>query len=124
MKVFYPLLLLALSLLSGCVTNDLKVVDALHRGMTVREARSTVESFGFKRSLREVRPSGGWASEDPQHPLPNLPGRAKYQEEQLAIRISEIDYYPVGHGLMGLGMLFLFYDSHMRLAHYYRYQIN
>ena len=92
--------------------------------MTAREARSTVETFGFKRSLHERRPSTGWASEDPQHPLPNLPGRAKAQEERLGIHFSEVDYYPVSHGLMGFGMLFLFYDTHGRLAHHYRYHIN
>jgi hypothetical protein len=39
-------------------------------------------------------------------------------------RVSKVEYYPVYHGILGFGQLFLFYDEDRRLASFYRKQIN
>ncbi len=50
--------------------------------------------------------------------------RAAAQEARTGKRISLVEYYPVGHGLLGAGELFLFYDEAGHLINFYRYQIN
>ena len=116
------LLLLGALILPGCVTNDFKVVDALHTGMSKEEAHATIASFSFQREQALVRPKSGWP--ESEHTFTDLPGRAHAAESQLKKMISSAEYYPVGHGLFGFGQLFLFYDEQDRVASFYRRQIN
>lgn len=120
---FTPKLLLVFCtlLLCGCVTNDFKVVDALRAGLSKEEARATIASFGFERSQVLERPASGWTSDGT---FTNLPSRAHVIEERTKQKIVTAEYYPVGHGLLGAGQLFLFYDEGGRLVKFYRYQIN
>ncbi len=106
----------------GCVTNDFKVVEALRRGMTQAEAEQTVASFGFRKEQASTRPEGGWPPSD--NTFANLPGRARAMEKKLQKGIERAELYPVGHGLLGAGLLFLFYGADGRLMEFYRYQIN
>jgi hypothetical protein len=108
-------------ILSSCDTKDFIVLDALHAGMSQKEARATIASFSFQRDKFLDRPSSGWASDQTST---DLPGRARAVEERLSKRIATVEYYPVHHGLFGFGLLFLFYDGEGRLVHFYRHQIN
>ena len=54
----------------------------------------------------------------------DLPKRAAAVEERLQRRIGSAEYYPVTHGLLGFGKLFLFYDENGRLVEFYRININ
>jgi len=122
MKTAGKLFLVFLALMvSGCVTKDFKVVDALRAGLTKEEAKVTIASFGFERSQILERPGSGWISDGT---FTNLPGRARAIEERTKKKIMTAEYYPVGHGLLGAGQLFLFYDQDGRLAEFYRHQIN
>ena len=38
--------------------------------------------------------------------------------------IERAEYYPVFHGMLGYGQLFLFYDAGERLVEFYRVNIN
>ena len=123
MKLLIKLNIIILSILIvSCVTNDFKVVDELQKGMTSKEARSIIASYQFERAEILTRPESGWPETDGT--FTNLPGRAKVTESTLNIEIKSAEYYPVGHGLLGFGQLFLFYDNNGKLAYFYRRQIN
>lgn len=119
------ILVIALTLLgAGCVTGDFKVVDALKVGMTPTEAEQTIASFGFKRTVALSRPEAGWPGERGGS-LEQMTGwRAGEQEMNSGIRVSTVELYPVYHGLLGYGELFLFYGENGRLAYFHRHQIN
>ena len=107
----------------GCgESNDFKVVDELSEGMTREQAGKTIESYGFRRELSLSRPAAGWPHTDES--FDELPVRAKQVEEELSTTIEYAEYYPVHHGLLGFGQLFLFYDESGRLVKHYRRQIN
>jgi hypothetical protein len=108
--------------LNGSYGNDFKVVDALKTGMTRNEAASTIATFSFHLEQSADRPPTGWTESD--RTFTDLPGRARKEEIRLGRRINVAEYYPVSHGLLGAGQLFLFYGDDGRLAHFYRRQIN
>ena len=116
------LLVLMMALLPACVTNDFKVVAALRVGMTQDEARSTIASFGFQRDEALSRPESGWPESGKD--FTNLPVRAHWIEREQKARVAIAEYYPVQHGLLGFGQLFLFYGTDGRLMKFYRRQIN
>ena len=116
------LLVCALSLLSGCVSADFKVVDALKAGMTDAEAQSAIATFGFSRGDRLSRPSSGWPDE--RTDFTALAWRAGRIETEKKEKVTAAEYYPVHHGLLGSGQLFLFYGEDGKLLEFYRYQIN
>ena len=117
-----PLAIVCAFCLAGCVTNDFKVVDALQVEMDRKEARTTIGSYGFE--VKEIleRPIEGWSKNDDT--FTNLPGRAKYVEERSGKIVKVAEYYPVGHGFLGFGQLFVFYDSEEKIVDFYRRQIN
>ena len=115
------LLAFALLIAAGCKTNDFKVVDALHKGMSQEEARATISAYGFERREFLTRPRDGWSS---VQTIMNLPKRAAAVEESHRLSVGSAEYYPVGHGLMGFGELFLFYNLEGRLVEFYRHNIN
>jgi len=107
---------------TGCVTNDFKVVDALRPGMNQAEAMETIASYGFKREAAKTKPSGGWPEEDGT--MSNLTGRALAMETKILKNIETAEVYPVHHGLLGYGLLYLFYDANGTLVEFYRRQTN
>ncbi len=109
-------------LLTGCVSNDFKVVDALRVGMNQTEARATIQSYGFESVEHIARPSDGWPKERAN--APESAWRARKVEEHGKEEVSLVEYYPVHHGLLGFGQLFLFYGKDGRLLDFYRYHIN
>lgn len=109
--------------LSGCVTNDFKVVDALRVGMTPEEAEATIKSYGFTRTEAIDRPDGGWPTEAKTF-IGAVGWRAGRQEAHTGKRVRRVEYYPVTHGLLGFGELFLFYGDDGKLMDFYRHQIN
>jgi hypothetical protein len=117
-------LLFALTLLltAGCVTNDFKVVDALRVGMSPDEARTAIQSYGFSIAKSLQRPADGWPAE--RKTFDATDWRAGREEARSGKRVSLVEYYPVHHGILGAGQLFLFYGEDGRLMHFYRYQIN
>jgi hypothetical protein len=115
-------LILTTLLLVACRTADFKVVDALRLGMTSTEAQKTIASFSFERDSVLERPDSGWPSSDGTSI--NLAGRAHQAELKLRAIVKTAEYYPVHHGLLGFGELFLFYDSNGKLVEFYRHQIN
>jgi hypothetical protein len=123
MKVTAKVLFAAMALLlSGCVTNDFKVVDALKLGMSPEEAQTTIKSFGFTLGQSLSRPANGWPAEKKTFEATDW--RAREVEARSGRRVSLVEYYPVGHGLLGAGQLFLFYGDDRQLVDFYRYQIN
>jgi hypothetical protein len=123
MKLAAKLLIsVALVFLGGCVTNDFKVVDALKLGMTQQEAQATIKSFGFSLAQSLPRPATGWPAD--RNTFDATDWRAGREEARTGKQVSLVEYYPVGHGFLGAGQLFLFYGEDGRLAHFYRYQIN
>jgi hypothetical protein len=110
-----------LFVVAGCKTNDFKVVDALRVGMSQDEARATISAHGFERREFLTRPTKGWPS---VQTVMGLPRRAAAVEERRRTTVESAEYYPVHHGLLGFGELFLFYDSDGRLLEFYRHQIN
>ncbi len=122
MKLTLKLVLVFSALLfGGCTTNDFKVVEALRVGLTKEEAKATIASYGFDRAQMLERPASGWTSDGT---FTNLPSRAHATEERSKQKIATAEYYPVGHGLLGAGQLFLFYGEDGRLVNFYRRQIN
>ena len=109
-------------ILAGCTTADFKVVDAIKPGMSAAEAKAVINSYGFEIGKSEVRPAQGWPSE--REDFTALGWRAGQAEKRLSTHITLSEYYPVGHGLLGAGQLFLFYGEDGRLVDFYRYQIN
>ncbi|MCA1658467.1 MAG: hypothetical protein LC627_04115, partial [Verrucomicrobiaceae bacterium] len=67
-------------------------------------------------------PAAGWPDTD--NTFTNLAGRGKMAEVRVGRVIRVAECYPVSHGLLGFGELFLFYDEDGRLAYFYRRQIN
>jgi hypothetical protein len=123
MKFVIKLLLAVAGLLfSGCVTNDFKVVDALKPGMSPGEAQATIKSFGFALDQSLPRPTNGWPAE--RKTFDATDWRAGREEARTGKKVSLVEFYPVGHGLLGAGQLFLFYGEDGRLMNFYRYQIN
>jgi hypothetical protein len=123
MKATFKLLIaVALVLLGGCVTNDFKVVDSLKPGMSPTEAQDTIKAFGFALAQSLPRPTNGWPAE--RKTFDAADWRAGREEVRTGKQVSLVEYYPVGHALLGAGQLFLFYGDDGRLAHFYRYQIN
>lgn len=108
--------------LGGCVTNDFKVVEALKEGITQAEAKEIITSYGFTIEQSITRPEKGWPDTDES--FVNLPGRVKRIEEEKRSIVSKAEYYPVSHGMVGFGQLFLFYDEEGKLLYHYRRQIN
>jgi hypothetical protein len=113
---------IALAALTSCSSNDFKVLDALETGMTKAEAAKTIESFGFKRQAAVERPPNGWPETDGT--AVNIPRVARLTEARLHQPVQFAEYYPVHHGLLGFGELFLFYDADGRLIHFYGHRIN
>lgn len=113
---------LILLLLVGCTTNDFKVVDALQRGMTQKEAQAIIADYGFEKAESLNRPADGWS--ESEESFTNLSGRAGRIEKEQKVTVEKADYYPVSHGFLGFGQLFLFFDKDGRLIEYYRRQIN
>jgi len=111
-----------LSLFAGCVTNDFKVVEALEIGLEMSEVETVVAAYGFNKEQSLTRPDDGWPETDDSYT--NLAGRAEVVEDSKGIEIHQADYYPVGHGFLGYGWLFTFFDQDGKLVHYYRKQIN
>lgn len=109
-------------LIAGCVTKDFKVVDALHVGMSPEEAKATIHAYGFELAASLHRPAGGWPKE--RKTFDATDWRAGREEERSGKQVSLVEFYPVGHGLLGAGQLFLFYGDDGRLMYFYRYQIN
>jgi hypothetical protein len=109
-------------LLAGCVTADFKVVDALHAGMSQAEAQTTILSYGFQREDSVTRPESGWPMD--RNSSSDLAWRAGFEENRLKERLSLAEVYPVYHGMLGYGELFLFYGEDGKLRSYYRRQIN
>ena len=112
---------LALSL-SGCATNDFKVLDALHPGMTRAEATSTVESFSFSIFASAIRPIDGW-TDSVKHKL-DIYWWAQWAEDKMQEPVERVDLFPVGHGILGMGELYLFYNNTDHLIYFYRLNIN
>lgn len=119
---FVAVILVAALCSTGCVTNDFKVVDALHKGMSREEADTVINSYGFKLGETWTRPAEGWTDDSHSHKKPHL--RAQSVEAQFRTRVERLDYYPVQHGILGFGWLFLFYDEGEVLIDFYRHQIN
>jgi hypothetical protein len=115
-------LYLGILLVTGCVTADFKVVDALRPGMSQAEAQRTIASFGFQRGEALTRSESGWPTELQSNS--GLAKRAAYEENRLQEKISAAEFYPVHHGMLGYGELFLFYGVDGKLRSYYRHQIN
>ncbi|BET65433.1 hypothetical protein ASA1KI_03510 [Opitutales bacterium ASA1] len=125
MHPFLPLIvvLACFPFLSGCVsTADFKVVEALAIGMSQEEAKATIASYGFTMAEAFDRPEGGWPSERENFQATRW--RAGREEAHLGKQVSRVEFYPVGHGLLGYGQLFLFYGEDGRLLDFHRYQIN
>ena len=109
-------------LLAGCVTADFKVIDALHTGMSQAEAQTTIASYGFQRKDSVNRPESGWPTD--RKFSSDLAWRAGLEESRLKERLSFAEFYPVYHGMLGYGELFLFYGEDGKLRSHYRHQIN
>jgi hypothetical protein len=118
----HAVLFILAALCASCVTNDFRVVEALKPGMTQVEASDVITSFGFERRTVMNRPLDGWATTDGT--FENIHGRASAIEEELRQEVRVAEMYPVGHGLLGFGLLYLFYGPDGRLLEHYRYQIN
>ena len=118
----YVALLIAAALCASCVTNDFRVVDLLKPGMTQIEAFGVITSFGFERRAVVNRPVDGWATTGGRYD--DIQGRASDVEQRLKQEIRVAEMYPVGHGLLGSGLLYLFYGQDGKLREHYRYQIN
>lgn len=110
-------------ILSGCTTNDFRAIDSLHEGLTQRQARESIEKFGFTSHESEVeRPASGWPEKGEGYF--DVGWRAGLAEKNIHKPISFAEAYPVSHGLLGYGWIYLFYDADKTLIHYYRLQIN
>ena len=107
---------------AGCSSNDFKVVDALHTGMTREEAKATIQSYGFRLEESFSRPADGWPRE--RKTFTATEWRAGREEERVGKHVMSVELYPVGHGLLGAGLLFLFYGEDGSLMNFYRYQVN
>ena len=121
LKPLPAFLAVAMLIVVGCKTNDFKVVDSLREGMSQEEVRATISAYGFERREFLIRPADGWQN---IQTLIDLPKQAAAVEERRRTRIGSAEYYPVHHGLLGFGELFLFYDSDGRLVEFYRHHIN
>lgn len=66
-------------LLISCATKDFIIVDVLRKGMSMDEAKSTIESYSFERKYITTRPKSGWVEND--ETFTNIPGRALWVEK-------------------------------------------
>src|SRR5689334_3974102 len=103
----HALLLVLAALCTSCVTNDFRVVDELKPGMTQAEASEVIRSLGFERRADVSRPQNGWQTTD--HAFGDITGRASDVEQRRQQEVRVVELYPVGHGLLGFGLLYLFY---------------
>jgi hypothetical protein len=90
--------------------------------MTQVEAAEVVKSYGFERGTVQDRPAAGWVENDGTPN--NVQGRARAVEQRLHQQVAIAEVCPVGHGLLGFGILYMFYGTDGRLLEHYRYQIN
>jgi hypothetical protein len=89
--------------------------------MTSAEAHANIAAYGFHRAEYLVRPGGGWSEIETSM---GLPKRAAAVEGHLGKQVASAEFYPVFHGMLGYGHLFLFYDENNRLLEFYRVNIN
>jgi hypothetical protein len=109
-------------LLTGCTTNDFEVLKAIQPGMTSMSARKAIRAYGFEIEECIKRPVNGWPSE--REDFVAAGWRAGRIEAIRGSVVTSVESYPVGHGLLSAGQLFLFYGEDNRLLEFYRYQIN
>lgn len=107
--------------LSGCTTNDLRIVDALGRGMSKADTHAVISDFGYQCQESLMRPEDGWSS---IKTMTRLPERALEVESRLESIVSSAEYYPVSGGMLGYGELFLFYNPDDQLMDFYRVDVN
>jgi hypothetical protein len=122
MKALCLITFLAL-LFCGCTTNDFRAVDSLREGISQAQAQESIERFGFASREPEVtRPEAGWTEKGQGYF--DVAWRAGVVEKKIQKPIHYAEAYPVSHGFLGYGWIYLFYDSDRVLVHYYRLQIN
>lgn len=109
-------------LLGGCATNDFKVVDALRIGESPEEVQAAIKSCSFKKTESFLRPIAGWPSD--RKGSEETAWRAGRLEAQSGTKVSAVELYPIHHGLLGYGHLYVFYGEDGRLVNFYRRQIN
>ena len=90
--------------------------------MSQAQAKATIKLYGFDRQELMRRSENGWPTN--LGSSSELARRAASEESRLKERVSFAEFYPVGHGILGYGELFLFYGENGRLRSYYRHQIN
>ena len=124
MKLIFQILISVLCLaLGGCVYGDFKAVDSLNVGVARENARKNIESYGFTKFEKEYfRPAGGWP--DGGKGFFDVEWRAGAAEKKIRKTIFSSEAYPVSHGFLGYGWIYLFYAEDGTLLHYYRLQIN
>jgi hypothetical protein len=118
-----PYLLLIAMLLAGCTSNDFRAVGDLRVGLPRSQARAEIEKYEFKQKEAEVvKPASGWPVEGKGYLDVAL--RAGVAEKKIKKEIFSAEAYPVTHGFLGYGWIYLFYDKDGVLIDYYRLQIN
>ena len=124
MKPVFQILISVLCLsLSACVYGDFKALDSLKVGMAREEARKNIESYGFTKFEKEYfRPAEGWP--DAKKGYFDVEWRTGVAEHKIQKKIFSSEAYPVSHGLLGYGWIYLFYAEDGTLLDYYRLQIN
>ena len=117
----FLLLLLSIVCLTGCKTNDFRIVEEIQKGMSKETVHSKCSAYGFESRERLIRPDEGWSA---IKTFMDLPEQAAAIEKQLNITVKSAEYYPVTHGVFGYGQLFVFYDEKDQVVDFYRVQIN
>ena len=106
----------------SCTAPSFKAIDQLELGMSKPEARTVMAAYGlFPRDVVK-RPKAGWPKKGPRWMDPRR--WAAEREVKLSREISSGEAYDAHHGLLGFGVVLLFYDGSGRLMDKYRYQIN
>lgn len=121
MRNSFLLLLLSIVCLVGCKTNDFRIVEDIQKGMSKETVHSKCSSYGFKSRERLIRPDQGWSA---IQSIMGLPEKAEAIEKQLHGVVKSAEYYPVTHGFLGFGELYVFYDDKDQVVDFYRIQIN